>query len=112
MKTLLFARPGDEIHTSLQNLADEIGFDAAKITSTWKNLEYFVWIHDEEACIFEEITPPRIGEFIWNIARTQDGKPFTTYIVAGLTMTMLFMVHVQLKFTYCRNSYSHLSQAS
>ena len=24
--------PGDEIHTSLQNLADEIGFDAATIT--------------------------------------------------------------------------------
>ena len=25
--------PGDEIHASLQDLADEIGFDAAAITS-------------------------------------------------------------------------------
>ena len=52
--------PGDEIHTSLQNLADEIGFDAAAITSgigrTSNTL--YGYMNEEGVYIRRELLPP------------------------------------------------------
>ena len=78
----LFVRidPGEEIHASLQNLADEIGIDAAAITSgigrTRENTYGFM--NDEGVYITKSLNSP--GELIslsGNISRTEDGKPFT-----------------------------------
>ena len=72
--------PGDEIHTSLQNLADEIGFDAAAITSgigRTSNILYG-YMNEEGVYIRRELLPPsELVSLSGNIARTQDGKPFT-----------------------------------
>ena len=78
----LFVRidPGEEIPTSLQNLADEIGINAAAITSgigrTRENTYGFM--NDEGVYITKSLNLP--GELIslsGNISRTEDGKPFT-----------------------------------
>ena len=78
----LFVRidPGEEIHASLQNLADEIGIDAAAITSgigrTRENTYGFM--NDVGVYITSSLNSP--GELIslsGNISRKEDGKPFT-----------------------------------
>ncbi|MEC7687462.1 MAG: PPC domain-containing DNA-binding protein, partial [Candidatus Thermoplasmatota archaeon] len=72
----LFVRidPGEEIHASLQNLADEIGIDAAAITSgigrTRENTYGFM--NDEGVYITKSLNSP--GELIslsGNISRTE-----------------------------------------
>ena len=78
----LFVRidPGEEIHASLQKLADEIGINAAAITSgigrTRENTYGFM--NAEGVYITKSLNSP--GELIslsGNISRTEDEKPFT-----------------------------------
>ena len=78
----LFVRidPGEEIHASLQALADQIGIDAAAITSgigrTRENTYGFM--NAEGVYITKSLNSP--GELIslsGNISRTEDKKPFT-----------------------------------
>ena len=39
--------PGEEIHSSLQKLADEVGFNAAAITSgIGRTCEKHIWLHE------------------------------------------------------------------
>ena len=78
----LFVRldPGEEIHTKLQKLADEVGFNAAAITSgigrTRENLYGFM----DEQGVYQRRpldNPSELVSLSGNIARTQDGKAFT-----------------------------------
>ena len=78
----LFVRidPGEEIHTSLQKLADEVGFDAAAITSgigRTRNTVYG-YMNEEGVYIRRKLdSPSELVSLSGNIARTQDGKAFT-----------------------------------
>ena len=78
----LFVRldPGEEIHSTLQKLADEVGFNAAAITSgigrTRKNLYGYM----DEQGVYQRRpldNPSELVSLSGNIARTQDGKAFT-----------------------------------
>ena len=78
----LFVRldPGDEIHSSLQRLADEAKFDAAAITSgigrTKNNL--YGYMDDEGIYQRKLLEPPsELVSLSGNISRTEDGKAFT-----------------------------------
>ena len=72
--------PGEEIHTSLQKLAQEVGFNAAAITSgigrTRDNI--YGYMNNEGIYIKRQLEKPsELVSLSGNIARTQDGKPFT-----------------------------------
>tara|TARA_B100000287_G_C20379865_1_gene681130 strand:- start:207 stop:635 length:429 start_codon:yes stop_codon:yes gene_type:complete len=78
----LFVRldPGEEIHRSLQSLAEEVGFDAAAITSgigrTKDNL--YGYMNDEGVYQRKLLqSPSELVSLSGNIARTEDGNPFT-----------------------------------
>jgi len=78
----LFVRldPGEEIHRSLQSLAEEVGFNAAAITSgigrTKDNL--YGYMNDEGVYQRKLLQPPsELVSLSGNIARTEDGNPFT-----------------------------------
>ena len=78
----LFVRldPGEEIHRSLQSLAEEVGFDAAAITSgigrTKDNL--YGYMNDEGVYQKKLLqSPSELVSLSGNIARTEDGNPFT-----------------------------------
>ena len=72
--------PGEEIHAALQELADDLGFDAAAITSgigrTRQNQYGYM---DEEGVYQRRLLPPpsELVSLSGNIARTQDGGAFT-----------------------------------
>ena len=72
--------PGEEIHVSLQKLADEVGFNAAAITSgigrTCDN-EYGYMNNDGIYIKRLLENPSELVSLSGNIARTQEGKPFT-----------------------------------
>ena len=72
--------PGEEIHATLQKLAEEVGFNAAAITSgigrTRDNI--YGYMNNEGIYIKRQLdTPSELVSLSGNIARTQDGKPFT-----------------------------------
>lgn len=72
--------PGEEIHSSLQKLADEVGFNAAAITSgigrTCENI--YGYMNNDGVYIKRNLEPPsELVSLSGNIARTQDGTPFT-----------------------------------
>ena len=72
--------PGDEIHSVLQQLADDVGFNAAAITSgigrTRNNI--YGYMNNDGIYIKRELeTPSELVSLSGNIARTQDGKAFT-----------------------------------
>lgn len=78
----LFVRidPNEEIHATLQNLADEIGFDAGAITSgigrTRDNS--YGYMNEEGVYIRRSLnSPSELVSMSGNIARTEDGKAFT-----------------------------------
>jgi predicted DNA-binding protein with PD1-like motif len=78
----LFVRidPDEEIHASLQALADEIGFDAAAITSGIGRTRDNVYGYMNEDGIYQRRplnAPSELVSLSGNIARTQDGKAFT-----------------------------------
>ena len=72
----LFVRidPNEEIHTSLQSLADEVGFDAAAITSgIGRTRENMYGYMNEEGVYKRRLldTPSELVSLSGNIARTQ-----------------------------------------
>jgi predicted DNA-binding protein with PD1-like motif len=78
----LFVRldPGDEIHSSLQKLADDIGFNAAAITSgigrTRDNTYGFM--NEEGVYQRRELdSPSELVSLSGNVARTEEGAAFT-----------------------------------
>ena len=78
----LFVRldPGEEIHATLQSLADKVGFDAAAITSGIGRTRDPLYGYLDEDGIYQRRPPDSPSELVslsGNIARTQDGKAFT-----------------------------------
>ena len=78
----LFVRidPGEEIHASLQSLADEVGFDAAAITSgIGRTRENMYGYMNEEGVYIRRLldTASELVSLSGNIARTQEGSAFT-----------------------------------
>ena len=78
----LFVRidPNEEIHKSLQNLANEVGFDAAAITSgigrTREN--QYGYMNEEGVYQRRDLVPPsEMVSLSGNIARTKQGDAFT-----------------------------------
>ena len=72
--------PGEEIHSTLQQLADDVGFNAAAITSgigrTRNNI--YGYMNNDGIYIKRELeNPSELVSLSGNIARTQDGKAFT-----------------------------------
>ena len=72
--------PGEEIHSTLQQLADDVGFNAAAITSgigrTCNNI--YGYMNNDGIYIKRELeNPSELVSLSGNIARTQDGKAFT-----------------------------------
>jgi predicted DNA-binding protein with PD1-like motif len=70
----------EEIHATLQSLADEVGFDAAAITSgigRTRNTLYG-YMNEEGVYIRRNLdSPSELVSLSGNIARTEDGKAFT-----------------------------------
>ena len=78
----LFVRldPGEEIHATLQSLADKVGFDAAAITSGIGRTRDTLYGYMDEDGINQRRpldSPSELVSLSGNIARTQDGKAFT-----------------------------------
>ena len=72
--------PSEEIHATLQKLADDLGFDAAAITSgigRTRNNEYGYM--NEEGVYKKRLleSPSELVSLSGNIARTEDGDSFT-----------------------------------
>ena len=78
----LFVRidPNEEIHKSLQKLADEIGFDAAAITSGIGRTRENIYGYMDDEGVYQKRDLPSPSELVslsGNIARTQQGDAFT-----------------------------------
>ena len=78
----LFVRldPNEEIHSTLQKLADEVGFDAAAITSGIGRTRDNLYGYMDEQGVYQRRpldTPSELVSLSGNIARTQQGKAFT-----------------------------------
>ena len=72
--------PGEEIHKTLQNLADVVGFDAAAITSgIGRTRDTLYGFMDEEGIYRRRPldSPSELVSLSGNIARTQEGNAFT-----------------------------------
>ena len=78
----LFVRldPGEEVHQSLQKLADEVGFNAAAITSgigRTRDTLYGV-MNEDGVYIRRNLDPPsELVSLSGNIARKENGDAFT-----------------------------------
>ena len=78
----LFVRldPGEDIHSSLQSLADEVGFDAAAITSGIGRTRDNKYGYMNEKGIYQRRdleNPSELVSLSGNIARTAEGEAFT-----------------------------------
>ena len=78
----LFVRldPDEEIHSTLQNLADEVRFNAAAITSGIGRTRDNLYGYMNEQGVYQRIpldSPSELVSLSGNIARTQEGKAFT-----------------------------------
>ena len=78
----LFVRldPGEDIHSSLQSLADEVGFDAAAITSGIGRTRDNKYGYMNEKGIYQRRdleNPSELVSLSGNIARTEEGEAFT-----------------------------------
>ena len=78
----LFVRidPDEEIHESLQSLADEVGFDAAAITSGIGRARENIYGYMDEQGIYRRRqlnSPSELVSLSGNIARKEDGSAFT-----------------------------------
>ena len=78
----LFVRldPGEDIHSSLQSLADEVGFDAAAITSGIGRTRDNKYGYMNEKGIYQRRdleNPSELVSLSGNIARTEKGEAFT-----------------------------------
>ena len=89
--------PGEEIHSSLKKLADDLGFDAAAITSgigrTRQN--QYGYMNSEGVYKRRPLDPPsELVSLSGNIARTESGEAFTHIPAAGLMMTTVFTLAI------------------
>ena len=78
----LFVRldPGEEIHASLQGLADEVGFDAAAITSGIGRTRNSVYGYMDDNHVYHRVTLEGGTELVTlqgNLARRESGEAFT-----------------------------------
>jgi predicted DNA-binding protein with PD1-like motif len=78
----LFVRidPDEEIHASLQSLADEVGFDAAAITSGIGRTRDNLYGYMNEQGVYQRRpldSPSELVSLSGNIARKQEGAAFT-----------------------------------
>ncbi len=78
----LFVRldPGEGIHASVQSLADEVGFDAAAITSGIGRTRENKYGYMNEKGIYQRRdlkNPSELVSLSGNIARTEEGEAFT-----------------------------------
>ena len=78
----LFVRldPGEDIHSSLQSLADEVGFDAAAITSGIGRTRDNKYGYMNEKGIYQRRdleNPSELVSLSGNIVRTEEGEAFT-----------------------------------
>jgi len=78
----LFVRidPGEEIHASLQSLADKLGFNAAAITSGIGRTRDNLYGYMNEQGVYQRRpleSPSELVSLSGNIARTQEGGAFT-----------------------------------
>tara|TARA_B100000674_G_scaffold125981_1_gene96870 strand:- start:3462 stop:3890 length:429 start_codon:yes stop_codon:yes gene_type:complete len=78
----LFVRldPGEEIHATLKALADEVGFNAAAITSGIGRTREMIYGYMNEDGVYIRRNldaPSELVSLSGNIARTLDGKAFT-----------------------------------
>jgi len=72
--------PGEEIHKSLQNLADEIGFDAAAITSGIGRTRDSTYGYMDDNHHYHRVTIKGGSELVTlqgNLARHESGAAFT-----------------------------------
>ena len=72
--------PGEDIHEALQNLADEVGFDAAAITSGIGRTRNNKYGYMDEEGVYQRRDlegPSELVSLSGNIARTEDGSAFT-----------------------------------
>ncbi len=72
--------PSEEIHESLQKLANEIGFDAAAITSGIGRTRENQYGYMNEEGVYQRrdlSSPSEMVSLSGNIARTQEGDAFT-----------------------------------
>ena len=70
----------EEIHATLQALADEVGFNAAAITSRIGRTRDNIYGYMDEQGVYQRRhleSPSELVSLSGNIARTQDGKAFT-----------------------------------
>ena len=78
----LFVRldPGEDIHETLHNLADEVGFDAAAITSGIGRTRDNIYGYMNEEGVYQRRdleNPSELVSLSGNIARTEEGNAFT-----------------------------------
>ena len=78
----LFVRldPGEEIHTSIRALADEVGFDAAAITSGIGRVRQTIYGYMDDDHVYHRNTIEEGAELVTlqgNLARREDGSAFT-----------------------------------
>lgn len=72
--------PGEEIHTSLREIADKVGFDAAAITSGIGRTRDNSYGHMSESGEYHRVEITEACELVslqGNIARFEDGSAFT-----------------------------------
>ena len=78
----LFIRldPGEEIHQKLRELADEIGINAAAITSGIGRTRENIYGYMNEEGVYQRrdlVSPSELVSLSGNIARTEEGAAFT-----------------------------------
>ena len=72
--------PGEEIHTSLRNLADELGINGAVITSGIGRTMNSTFGYMDDTFTYHRLTLKEPAELVTlqgNLARHEDGSPFT-----------------------------------
>ena len=72
--------PGEEIHASLRSLADEVGFDAAAITSGIGRTHASVYGYMDDDHRYHRVTIEGSSELVTlqgNLARRENGQAFT-----------------------------------
>ena len=72
--------PGEEIHASLQALADEVGFNAAAITSGIGRTRNSVYGYMDDDHVYHRVTLSEGTELVTlqgNLARRENGEAFT-----------------------------------
>ena len=90
--------PGEEIHTALKKLADDLGFDAAAITSgIGRTRENHYGYMNEEGIYKRRLlgSPSELVSLSGNIARTENGDAFISTVV-GQMMKIMYTLDICL----------------